>query len=90
MSIFSLYATFWIDSFLNREARIFIAGNNNHNLVVFSPWIVLLISTSLFLLTKRIHIYSIIIGALGTIGLLLYAMPLHVFLGSLIDLFTKK
>jgi hypothetical protein len=37
----SMYVIFGVDAIVNKDFRKFIAGNNNFNIIIFMPWILL-------------------------------------------------
>ena len=60
LSLNAYYLTFAIDSFLNRDRRLYIAGNNTHNIFIFSPWVVLNLSLVLaFVFSKFLRMNKV-------------------------------
>lgn len=41
LALNSLYVCFGLDAIINKDFRKFIAGNNNFNIIIFMPWILL-------------------------------------------------
>mmetsp|Transcript_12204 Transcript_12204/g.12026 ORF Transcript_12204/g.12026 Transcript_12204/m.12026 type:complete len:251 (-) Transcript_12204:522-1274(-) len=92
----AMYLMFPLDSIINRDQRLYIAGNNNHNILSFSPWIFLnlviafvLVLNKVGLKKETIIIVSGTISAALTLGLVIKVVPLKVMISFLTQVFLK-
>ncbi len=54
LALNSIYVMFGVDAIVNRDFRKFIAGNNNFNIIIFMPWILLNITIAVAIFLNKL------------------------------------